>query len=381
MRTALLFFVIIVMLLAPSRLSSQSPAAALTLSVVNANSTQVTIKATMTIVPTLMNVEAVSVAVAYDPAKLSAHQTNTITHKYFQQYSWEDGSMPLWDNDGIFPDVSVYSEYHPNFMSQAILRNAPPDLCRFTFFVKNPGPGVTDFVVYANNPTSALTYYFEFGFPTLQNFNPVTNLFDVHYPVELTLFTGAQQGEAVALRWVTASEQNNFGFFVERRDVEYDGEYDWTTLGFVDGAGDTKSERQYFYIDNDLPRDGVFEYRLKQQDFDGTIAYSPVVTVEYNLTPNTFTLAQNFPNPVSSSNASTTLTYDVAEQGRIRLVIHDVLGRPVRTLVDETRDPGRYSEVWHTLDLPTGMYIATMTAEPLHSGRAVMRHIRMQIVR
>ncbi|UCG50444.1 MAG: S8 family serine peptidase [Candidatus Latescibacterota bacterium] len=54
-------------------------------------------------------------------------------------------------------------------------------------------------------------------------------------------------------------------------------------------------------------------------------------------------LYQNIPNPF---NPTTTISYDVAESGRVTLTIYDVKGRRVRRIVDDERPAGRYRTKW-----------------------------------
>ena len=54
-------------------------------------------------------------------------------------------------------------------------------------------------------------------------------------------------------------------------------------------------------------------------------------------------LGQNFPNPF---NPVTTVSYSIAEEGPVEIVVYDVGGRIVRTLVDDLREAGRYSVPW-----------------------------------
>jgi len=67
-----------------------------------------------------------------------------------------------------------------------------------------------------------------------------------------------------------------------------------------------------------------------------------------------FVLNQNCPNPF---NPSTTISFDIPQQSHVKLVVYDVLGREVRTLVDEEKEPGRYSVTFDASDLPTGVYL------------------------
>jgi hypothetical protein len=54
-------------------------------------------------------------------------------------------------------------------------------------------------------------------------------------------------------------------------------------------------------------------------------------------------LFQNYPNPF---NPTTTIKYSIARAASVRLVIYNVTGQRIRTLVDDTKPAGTYSEVW-----------------------------------
>jgi len=58
-------------------------------------------------------------------------------------------------------------------------------------------------------------------------------------------------------------------------------------------------------------------------------------------------LEQNVPNPF---NPTTLITYEVAGDALVRLVVFDVSGRRVRTLVNRAQAPGRYDAVWDGRD-------------------------------
>jgi hypothetical protein len=59
--------------------------------------------------------------------------------------------------------------------------------------------------------------------------------------------------------------------------------------------------------------------------------------------PSVTALHQNFPNPF---NPFTRIRYQIAKPGRVSLRIYNVAGQLVRTLVDRTKRPGYYEEVW-----------------------------------
>jgi len=78
-----------------------------------------------------------------------------------------------------------------------------------------------------------------------------------------------------------------------------------------------------------------------------------------SLTPNTFRLSQNHPNPF---NPTTTLRYQIPEASSVNLKIFDVLGNEVATLVNETKPAGEYQIVFDGTNVPSGIYFYKLTA-------------------
>ena len=113
-------------------------------------------------------------------------------------------------------------------------------------------------------------------------------------PVTLLAFTGTKVGTNNLLQWLTATEQNNRGFELQRsiNSIEF------STIGYVPSKarnGNSTAELSYNYKDNN-PLSGGNYYRLKQIDFDGKITYSKVVKVNLgDALHNSFTVV---PNPV-----------------------------------------------------------------------------------
>ena len=69
--------------------------------------------------------------------------------------------------------------------------------------------------------------------------------------------------------------------------------------------------------------------------------------------PVEFALEQNYPNPF---NLNTTIDYRLDYAGMVNLVIYDLLGRKVTTLVDEMKSPGSYAVSWDAKDYSSGVY-------------------------
>ena len=76
-------------------------------------------------------------------------------------------------------------------------------------------------------------------------------------------------------------------------------------------------------------------------------------TLVENSSPLDFILSQNYPNPF---NPITTITYNLNKPGMVNLVIYDLLGRKVATLVDDIKAPGNHSVMWNAKGHASGVY-------------------------
>jgi hypothetical protein len=102
---------------------------------------------------------------------------------------------------------------------------------------------------------------------------------------------------------------------------------------------------------------------------------SDIVTVKYNQLagiirisdnyPVRFLLNQNYPNPF---NPSTTIQFSIppskGDRGMtsVKLIIYDVLGREVATLINQQMQPGSYSVDWDASNYPSGIYFYKLEA-------------------
>ncbi len=89
------------------------------------------------------------------------------------------------------------------------------------------------------------------------------------------------------------------------------------------------------------------------------IMYKPEEQEPNDPVPSTFTLSQNYPNPF---NPTTTIGYTVPVPVRVTIEIFNLLGKKVRTLVDETKSAGIYRAEWNGNDdakqpVSTGIYL------------------------
>jgi|SRR5690606_12169396 len=186
-------------------------------------------------------------------------------------------------------------------------------------------------------------------------------------PVELSSFTANVVGSGVSLNWTTASETNNSGFEIERLQIKNSELQSWKTIGFVAGFGTTTETKSYSFKDEDVPA-GIYSYRLKQIDFDGTFEYSNEVEVEV-IKPSVYSLEQNYPNPF---NPVTEISFNLAEEGFVTLEVLNLLGQRVATLVNDNMKSGFHTINFDASDLSSGIYVYTISVNNFTASKKMV---------
>ncbi|HMQ70565.1 MAG TPA: T9SS type A sorting domain-containing protein, partial [Ignavibacteria bacterium] len=74
--------------------------------------------------------------------------------------------------------------------------------------------------------------------------------------------------------------------------------------------------------------------------------------------PSEFVLKQNYPNPF---NPNTIISYEIARNGFVSLKVFDILGKEVKTFVNENQNAGNYNVEFNGLNLPSGIYFYKLT--------------------
>ena len=128
---------------------------------------------------------------------------------------------------------------------------------------------------------------------------------------------------------------------------------------------------------------GVNEYGLEEGESDNvvagteqpgtadfTLANSEDVTgVETNSVPQTFSLDQNYPKPF---NPATTISFSIAEKGKVQLKVYDLIGQEIKTLVNGELNAGVYKLTFDASNLPSGIYIYEIRTNKFLESRKMM---------
>lgn len=143
--------------------------------------------------------------------------------------------------------------------------------------------------------------------------------------------------KGILIKWYDSGENADTDFELERRIDEPD----FQVIAFFNGNDYASDSGDYTFRD-DAKSGENYEYRLKQIQPDGTVVYSDIISLELEL-PEQVRLFQNFPNPF---NAETTIQYELPKAGHVELIIFDVLGRKVKTLVSREIKEGQHQVKW-----------------------------------
>ena len=125
----------------------------------------------------------------------------------------------------------------------------------------------------------------------------------------------------------------------------------------------------------------VFNKALSQDeitDMYNTIKTSPLSLVitgisDEAMLPKVFSLSQNYPNPF---NPTTNITFGVPQNSNVKIIIYDILGREVSTLVNENYSPGFYTIPFKGNALASGVYLYRMTSQSLNGNQKLFTNTK-----
>ncbi len=175
-------------------------------------------------------------------------------------------------------------------------------------------------------------------------------------PVELTSFTASlTENNEFRLSWETQTEINNYGFEIQRQSPS---SAIWESIGFMPGYENTKSRHSYYFIDRKVFSIGIYFYRLKQIDLDGSYIFSFITKVEL-IAPNKFNLNQNYPNPF---NPSTVIEYNIPEECFVDIDLFNVAGIKILDIIAKNHTAGNYKILFNGASLASGIYFYRVQA-------------------
>jgi hypothetical protein len=164
-------------------------------------------------------------------------------------------------------------------------------------------------------------------------------------PVSLLYFKGDCFENNVQLNWVTASEENNEYFTIER---SYDA-INFEIIATVSGAGNSLQRIEYEYIDNPKYAPAIY-YRLSQTDFDGKFEVFDPIAVTCHNNPSELIV---YPNPFKDA-----ILIEGKQNGLCEVRLIDAVGKEIFN--EEVWIDGKYE--LQTATLMPGIYALIITS-------------------
>lgn len=128
---------------------------------------------------------------------------------------------------------------------------------------------------------------------------------------------------------------------------------------------------------------GEFEQRwfVKAVNSDSLVSEASNTTdwiyIDTSSPPDQFYLFNPFPNPMQQTGK---IKYQLAERANVTLQIFDLLGRPVKTVLNETQTAGIYTAEWNSNGLASGIYILQLNAES-DSGTTFQKNVMVSVIK
>ncbi len=159
-------------------------------------------------------------------------------------------------------------------------------------------------------------------------------------PVKFKSFTASRNKEKVAIKWETASENNNKGFNVQRKTKGV-----WENIAFVFSAakdGNSNADLSYLYNDVNNTK-GLSQYRIEQIDINSRTSYSDIRSIRGEGSSSNLLI---YPNPTHDGKINVVFDDQLAKN----VVVRDMSGRMIKqfknvinNLAIENMEIGMYS--------------------------------------
>lgn len=203
-----------------------------------------------------------------------------------------------------------------------------------------------------------------------------SSLVDRTLPVQMSSFTGSfNYDKGITVRWMTRSETHCKGFYLWK-GLSANGQFTKITTSLIQALGNSPTGQEYAVNDKDVKLGSRYFYKVQEvsDDYEMPVYYGTIEVATPN-PPSQFALGQNYPNPF---NPSTTIVFEVPERSNVLLKLYNLLGKEVRTLVNEEKQPGVYPVTWDGMDeagrmLPSGLYFYKISAGDRVEIRKMMK--------
>jgi len=291
---------------------------------------------------------------------------------------------------------SIQTDLSPNFSWTTAVDPDPMDTVEYRLDIMGPPTDTYPWEYFVNTNETNFTPDFSLGDNT--TFTCMVNANDMYgetvFAMEVVFHTDSIPEPP--LNFATVTPENNaegiateVEFIWEQTDdpdpldeIHYQLVYatDWedsSTYVYSDLLEDTSltvtltDNSQYYWIVVAMDTDG---FMVGSNENTPNTMVVGTLSIDGADVPEVFALHQNYPNPF---NPTTTLRYDLPEQAHVEIMIYDIMGREVRSLVNNQQNAGFKSVVWDATNesgkpVSAGMYLYRISAGEFHSVKKMV---------
>jgi len=170
-------------------------------------------------------------------------------------------------------------------------------------------------------------------------------------------FYGEQKSDGILLTWSVQYEGRSSGFNVYRSQYQ-NQDFERINEQLIHHA----------FLDETNFSGRTTYYQLEEISTAGRKKIHSTISVERQL-PDNYQLQQNFPNPF---NSQTSFKYQIPVDTQVIIEVYNILGKKVKTLVNEHKEAGFYTVYWDGIDnkgeaVVSGIYFYQMNADKFHA--------------
>ena len=208
--------------------------------------------------------------------------------------------------------------------------------------------------------------------------------FELIYPTVLdTILISIDIDETVPFIWEESNDVDSEVLYKLTITLDYFGTVYTNVYENITDTTYGISAYEYAILMTDLNiRRWNMDYIIEASDEEFTIVSeagefvfeNTSLSIEGKIMPEVFALHQNYPNPF---NPITSLRYDLPEDGLVNIIIYDMMGRIVKTLVNSSQTAGFKSVQWNATNdrnepVSAGLYLYTIQAEEFRQTKKMV---------
>lgn len=271
---------------------------------------------------------------------------------------------PEYSTDAVVGTKSIYLEGDSSYLEIDSPFLTSEEFC-VDFWLK--ADSIIDYCRILNRPSDASSYSNNSYQIRFNNTKKIQAMADSRLTLTSTITVEANTWYHVIFEVKKAAEGDTCGYYGAFEVLNAQNE----RISYSTGVFDTPVNNAMAPLRIGKAAGGTYPAYFKGYIDDVKIYNYPVAGInpnavkESNVIPSEYILSQNYPNPF---NPTTQIHFSIPRNQMVSLVVYDVLGRKVKSLLDSKMPAGQYNLTWdakndYGLDVASGIYFYTLKSD------------------